>query len=64
MATLNRKEIRNIGFDICIVTTANTNDDARTLLAEMGMPFRGMDKASIAAKEKAAAEAAAAGSAA
>ena len=49
---------RNIGFDICIVTSATNNDDARTLLAEMGMPFRGMDKASIAAKEKAAAEAA------
>ena len=45
---------RNIGFDICIVTTANTNDEARSLLAEMGMPFRGMDKASIAAREKAA----------
>ena len=55
---------RNIGFDICVVTSANTNDEARTLLSEMGMPFRGMDKASIAAKEKAAAEAAAAGSAA
>ncbi|MFT4547788.1 MAG: large subunit ribosomal protein L5 [Pseudoalteromonas tetraodonis] len=55
---------RNIGFDICIVTSATTNDAARTLLAEMGMPFRGMDKATIAAKEKAAAEAAAAGSAA
>ena len=50
---------RNIGFDICIVTSATNNDDARTLLAEMGMPFRGMDKASLAAKEKAAAEAAA-----
>ena len=50
---------RNIGFDICVVTSATTNDDARTLLAEMGMPFRGMDKATIAAKEKAAAEAAA-----
>ena len=35
---------RNIGFDICIVTTANTDDEARDLLAEMGMPFRGMDK--------------------
>ena len=50
---------RNIGFYICIVTSATNNDDARTLLAEMGMPFRGMDKASLAAKEKAAAEAAA-----
>ncbi len=35
---------RNIGFDICIVTTANTDDEARDLLAEIGMPFRGMDK--------------------
>ena len=49
----------NIGFDVCIVTSATNNDDARILLAELGMPFRGMDKASIAAKEKAAAEAAA-----
>ena len=34
---------RNIGFDICIVTTATTDDEARELLRIMGMPFRGMD---------------------
>ena len=27
------------GMDIVIVTTANTNDEAKALLAEMGMPF-------------------------
>ncbi len=31
---------RNIGFDITIVTTATNDDDARTLLTELGMPFR------------------------
>ncbi len=30
---------RNLGFDVTIVTTAGTNDEARDLLAEMGMPF-------------------------
>jgi large subunit ribosomal protein L5 len=30
---------RNIGFDITIVTTATTNDEARDLLSELGMPF-------------------------
>ena len=30
---------RNIGFDITIVTTANTNDEAKALLAELGVPF-------------------------
>ncbi|MFP4297550.1 MAG: 50S ribosomal protein L5 [Spirulinaceae cyanobacterium] len=28
------------GLDISIVTTANTDEEARALLAEMGMPFR------------------------
>jgi large subunit ribosomal protein L5 len=28
------------GFDISIVTTANTDEEARALLKEMGMPFR------------------------
>jgi large subunit ribosomal protein L5 len=32
---------RNIGFDITIVTTATTNDEARDLLSELGMPFVG-----------------------
>src|SRR5437870_7154778 len=30
---------RNIGFDVTIVTTARTNDEAKSLLGEMGMPF-------------------------
>ena len=30
---------RNIGFDITIVTTANTNEEAKSLLTELGMPF-------------------------
>lgn len=31
---------RNIGMDITIVTTANTDDEGRELLRLMGMPFR------------------------
>jgi len=31
---------RNLGFDVNIVTTATTDDHARMLLTEMGMPFR------------------------
>jgi len=31
---------RTTGFDISIVTTANTDDEARELLAMVGMPFR------------------------
>src|SRR6201998_4912650 len=30
---------RNIGFDITIVTSANTNDEAKALLTELGVPF-------------------------
>ena len=30
---------RNIGFDVTIVTTARTNDEAKSLLGELGMPF-------------------------
>jgi large subunit ribosomal protein L5 len=30
---------RNIGFDVTIVTTARTNEEAKLLLSEMGMPF-------------------------
>lgn len=29
----------NIGFDITICTTAETNEEAKSLLAELGMPF-------------------------
>ena len=28
------------GFDICIVTTAKTDEEARELLKAMGMPFK------------------------
>lgn len=31
---------RNLGFDITVVTTANTDDEARALLKELGMPMR------------------------
>jgi len=32
---------RNIGFDITIVTSATSNDEAKALLSEIGMPFAG-----------------------
>lgn len=35
---------RSLGFDICIVTTATTDDQGRELLRAMGMPFRGGKK--------------------
>ena len=28
------------GFDICFVTTANTDEEARELLKALGMPFK------------------------
>ena len=37
---------RNIGFDVTIVTTANTNEDAKVLLSELGMPFSDRTKKS------------------
>jgi large subunit ribosomal protein L5 len=42
---------RNIGFDVTIVTTANTNEEAKSLLAELGVPFS--DKAKRPAAKKA-----------
>src|SRR3982750_3598920 len=30
---------RNIGFDVTILTSARTNEEAKSLLSEMGMPF-------------------------
>ncbi|MCE9611395.1 MAG: 50S ribosomal protein L5 [Chthoniobacter sp.] len=39
---------RNIGFDVTIVTSANTNEEAKSLLTELGMPFS--DKARLAKK--------------
>jgi len=32
------------GMNISVITTAETDDEARTLLAELGMPFKGMNK--------------------
>jgi large subunit ribosomal protein L5 len=42
---------RNIGFDVTIVTTARTNEEAKSLLSEMGMPFS--DRAKKAAASSA-----------
>ena len=39
---------RNIGFDVTIVTTAGTNEEAKSLLSELGMPFS--DKLKTAGK--------------
>jgi len=44
---------RNIGFDITIVTSATSNDEARALLTELGMPFVGRNAKKAAATEKA-----------
>src|SRR5438128_3019604 len=35
---------RNIGFDVTIVTTARTDEEAKSLLSEMGMPFSDREK--------------------
>ena len=40
---------RNIGFDVTIVTTARTDEEAKSLLGELGMPFT--DRAKPAAKQ-------------
>jgi large subunit ribosomal protein L5 len=42
---------RNIGFDVCIVTSAKTNAEAKALLTELGMPFadKGREKKAPAA---------------
>ncbi len=42
---------RNVGFDVTIVTTAGTNEEAKSLLTELGMPFA--DKAKKAPQAKA-----------
>ena len=41
---------RNIGFDITIVTSALTNDEAKSLLTELGMPFTDKGKRATPAK--------------
>jgi large subunit ribosomal protein L5 len=40
---------RNIGFDVTIVTSARTNEEAKSLLSEMGMPFSDRAKKPAAA---------------
>ena len=40
---------RNIGFDVTIVTSATTNEEAKSLLSELGVPFS--DKARLAKKK-------------
>jgi large subunit ribosomal protein L5 len=42
---------RTIGFDVCIVTTAKTDAEAKALLKELGMPFadKGREKKAAAA---------------
>ncbi len=40
---------RQLGYDICIVTTANNDDQGRDLLRALGMPFR--EQKTAAAKE-------------
>jgi large subunit ribosomal protein L5 len=39
---------RNIGFDVTIVTTARTNEEAKSLLSEMGLPFSDRAKKPVA----------------
>lgn len=42
---------RNVGFDVTIVTTATSNEEAKSLLTELGMPFT--DKAKRPPQKKA-----------
>jgi len=42
---------KNIGFDITIVTSARTNEEAKSLLTELGMPFADRQRLQQAAKE-------------
>ena len=46
---------KNIGFDITIVTSARTNEEAKSLLTELGMPFSDRQRLAEAAKAAAAA---------
>ena len=50
---------RNIGFDVTIVTTAQTDEEAKSLLSEMGMPFADRAKKAAAAAPSGPSEAAA-----
>lgn len=49
---------RNVGFDVTIVTTAGTNEEAKSLLSELGMPFSDKAKKAQPKAEEAAAPAA------
>lgn len=44
------KITRNIGFDICIVTSAKTDAEAKELLEEIGFPFTDRKKRAAEAK--------------
>ena len=44
---------RQIGFDLIFVTSANTDNEGRELLIELGMPFRDVKKADEAVAEPA-----------
>ena len=39
---------RNIGFDVTIVTSAKTNEEAKALLTELGVPFTDKAKKTLA----------------
>ena len=39
------KFLRPQGMNICVVTTARTNEEAKFLLEQFGMPFRRKEKA-------------------
>ena len=43
---------RNVGFDITIVTTAKTNEEAKALLAELGVPFSDKKQAAKASSKE------------
>lgn len=43
---------RNVGFDITIVTTARTNEEAKALLAELGVPFSDKQQAAKASSKE------------
>jgi large subunit ribosomal protein L5 len=39
---------RQLGYDVCIVTSANSDDEGRDLLRALGMPFRDHKPAAVA----------------
>jgi large subunit ribosomal protein L5 len=43
---------RNVGFDITIVTTARTNEEAKALLTELGIPFSDKKQPTKASREE------------